>query len=376
MEYIDLKTQYSRYKEEIDASIIECMTNANFILGKDVEVFERKLAEYVGVKHSIGCASGTDALQLIYMAYNIGRGDAVFCPDMTFIASIEPACLMGAVPVFCDIDSSTFNISVDSLERQICNVLNEGKLKPKAVVAVDFLGNPADYDGLSRIAKKYNLLLIEDAAQATGSSYKGDMCGSFGDISATSFFPSKPLGCYGDGGAVFTDDENILNTLLSLRVHGKGKTKYDNIRIGLNSRLDTVQAAVLSVKLKYLSDEMEKRQLVAQRYREAFNNHFLMQEINCDNTSSYAQFVICTDNKKERDELKQYLSDKNIPSIVYYPNALHNLPVFHDIETYGEKLDNAVRYGECNLGLPFSPFLSTEDQDKVINAVLSYGGNK
>ncbi len=376
MEYIDLKSQYSRYKEEIDKNVIECMTNANFILGKEVELFERNLAEYVGVNHSIGCGSGTDALHLIYMAYDIGRGDAIFCPDMTFIASIEPACLMGAVPVFCDINPSTFNISVESLERQICNVLNEGKLKPKAIVAVDFLGNPADYDELLFIAKKYNLLLIEDAAQATGSSYKGNMCGSLGDVSATSFFPSKPLGCYGDGGAVFTDDREILNTILSLRVHGKGKTKYDNIRLGLNSRLDTVQAAVLSIKLKYLSDEMKKRQMVAQRYREAFNNRFRMQEISCDNMSSYAQFVICTDNKKERDELKQYLSDNSIPSIVYYPNALHNLPVFRDIEIYGEKLENAVKYGECNLGLPFSPFLSTEDQDKVINVVLRYGGRR
>lgn len=372
MEYIDLKAQYRAYKHEIDDEVQGVISDASFILGGREKEFEENLADYIGTKYAIGCGNGTDALQLIYMAYGIGAGDAVFCPDMTFIASIEPACLMGATPVFCDIDYDTLNISVDSLERQIKNVVNEGKLTPKAIVAVDFLGNPADYNELAAIAKKYNLLLIEDAAQGTGASYKGRMCGSLGDVGATSFFPSKPLGCYGDGGAVYTDNEEIKEVVNSLRVHGKGRTKYDNIRIGLNSRLDTIQAAVLNVKLKYLDDEISRRQEIATRYRAEFEDFAHMQLIKEGNIASYAQFVICLENEAERDELKKYLEEKSIPTIVYYPNALHNLPVFKGVECYGEDLGNTVKYGKCNLGLPFSAFLSIEDQDYVIESVKAF----
>lgn len=372
MEYIDLKAQYRAYKDDIDAVVIDCMTNASFILGGVEKTFENNFSDYIGVKHCIGCGNGTDALQLIYMAYGVGAGDAVFCPDMTFIASIEPACLMGATPVFCDIDYDTLNLSVDSLERQIQNVLKEGKLVPKVIVAVDFLGNPADYEELRTVAKKYNLLLVEDAAQGTGAIYKGKKCGSLGDVGATSFFPSKPLGCFGDGGAVFTDSSEICEVIQSLRVHGKGKTKYDNIRIGLNSRLDTVQAAVLNVKLKYMNDEIQKRQEIAARYRDSFSGLNHMQLVRDGNVASYAQFVICMEDEAERDELKKYLEEKNVPTIVYYPNALHNLPVFDGVECYGEDLSNAVKYGQCNLGLPFSAFLTEEDQDYVIDSVKSF----
>lgn len=374
MEFIDLKAQYKAYKENLDAEIMDCISSAEFILGNKEKQFESNLSKYIGIDYSIGCASGTDALQLIYMACGLGTGDAIFCPDMTFIASIEPACLMGATPVFCDIDYDTFNISVDSLEKQINNVLREGKLTPKVIVAVDFLGNPADYDGLMAVARKYGLLLVEDAAQGVGAVYQGKKCGALGDIGATSFFPSKPLGCYGDGGAVFTNDSEYKEVIQSLRVHGKGKTKYDNVRIGLNSRLDTIQAAVLDVKLRHLDDEMKIRQEVVKRYREELNGVVHMQLVKEGNYSSYAQFVICMNNQTERDAMKNHLEEKGIPTIVYYPNALHNLPVFKDVECYGENLYNAVKYGQCNLGLPFSAFLREEDQNYVIGHIKSFFG--
>lgn len=369
MEYIDLKSQYMYLKTEIEANIQKVLENSSFILGEEVQVFEEKLAEYVGVKHVVSCSDGTSALQLIYMAYGIGKGDAVFCPDMTFIASIEPACLMGATPVFCDINEY-FNIDPDSLERQINNVINEGKYRPKAIVAVDFLGNPADYDRLQSIANKYDLLLIEDAAQAMGASYKGKKCGSLGDVAATSFFPSKPLGCYGDGGAVFTNDDKICEILRSLRVHGKGKTKYDNVHIGMNSRLDTIQAAIMLPKLEVLEDEMDKRQKIARSYNEAFSEHFGVPITMEDSRSSYAQYVLFCNNEEERDEIQNKLRNKGIPTIRYYPNPLHLLPVFDGINIYDEDLRRTVEYAKCTFGIPFSPYMSDDDHIRVIESVL------
>ena len=243
MEFIDLKAQYRALQSEIDENLRRILEGAHFIGGAEVTEFEEKLAAYVGRKHCITCGNGTDALQLAYLAYGVGPGDAVFCPDMTFIASVEPACMHGASPVFCDIEPDTYNLDPISLEAHIKAVLAEGRLRPRAVVAVDFLGNPAKYDKIGAICKQYGLLLIEDAAQGTGASYHGKKCGSFGDITTTSFFPSKPLGCYGDGGAVFTDDDEIAALVRSYKVHGKGpKGKYDNVRIGLNSRLFPVYA--------------------------------------------------------------------------------------------------------------------------------------
>lgn len=275
MEFIDLKAQYRALQGEIDANIQRILAGAHFIGGEEVAEFEEKLAAYVGRKHCVSCGNGTDALQLVYMAYGIGAGDAVFCPDMTFIASVEPACMLGAAPVFCDIEPDTYNLDPVSLEAHIQSVLAEGTLRPRAVVAVDFLGNPAKYDEIGAICKKYGLLLIEDAAQGTGASYKGKKCGSFGDIATTSFFPSKPLGCYGDGGAVFTDDDAIAELLRSYKVHGKGpKGKYDNVRIGLNSRLDTLQAGVMLPKLAVLEREIAMRQEIAERYHDAFAASF------------------------------------------------------------------------------------------------------
>lgn len=372
MEYINLKAQYEKMKSEIDARVLMCMNNADFIMGDAVSRFEKNLAEYVGVKYAVGCGNGTDALQLVYMAYGIGEGDAVFCPAMTFIASVEPACLLGATPVFCEIDMETYNIVSDSLERQIKKVKEEGKLNARAIVAVDFLGNPANYKELCEIAQRHGLLLIEDAAQSIGASYCGKMCGSFGDIATTSFFPSKPLGCYGDGGAVLTNNEEVARKIESLRIHGKGKNKYDNIYIGVNSRLDTIQAEILDVKIKYLRREIENRQKIAQKYNEALEKYVKVPYVEKDSISAYAQYVILLEDNNKRNELKKYLEDKNIPTIIYYPNPLHCLPVFEGINVYHEELGNSELYGNINLGLPFSPYLSENEQDYVIREIVNF----
>lgn len=370
MEFIDLKAQYLHLKSIIDKNIEETLDNAHFILSDMVKEFENNLADYLGVKYAVSCSDGTAALQLIYMAYEIGIGDAVFCPDMTFIASIEPACLLGATPVFCDINKTTYNLDVESLERQIKEVIAEGKLCPKAIVAVDFVGNPADYVNISKVATRYNLLLIEDAAQGIGAEYQGKKCGSLGHISATSFFPSKPLGCYGDGGAVFTNDDKMNSLLRSLRVHGKGKTKYDNERIGINSRLDSIQAAVLLAKLEELPREILKRQEIAQYYKKKLENDILTPNIQLNNISSYAQYILVGESPEQRKKILTALNQNNIPSILYYPTPMHRLPVFKNINNYNQTFTNADWYSECSFGIPFSPYLLRGDQDRVIDVIL------
>ena len=370
MEFIDLKAQYRRLKEPIDTGIQKVLESTKFIGGNEVQEFENQLAAYVGRKFCISCANGTEALQLAYMAYGIQPGDAVFCPDMTFISSVEPAVMLGASPVFCDIEPDTYNLSPVSLERQIQKVLDEGKLRPKFVVAVDFLGNPAEFDEISRICEHYHLILIEDAAQATGAHYRNEKCGKFGQIATTSFFPSKPLGCYGDGGAVFTDDPEIASLLNSFKVHGKGpKGKYDNVRIGLNSRLDTLQAAVLLAKLTVLDEEITARQKVAARYDEAFSGRLQTPVITPGSVSAYAQYCVLAENGIQREHILEAMKRAEVPSLIYYPNVLHQLEAFAPYPD--EQHINAEHYAQCNFGLPFSPYLTESDQEKVINTVLN-----
>ena len=371
MEFIDLKSQYQYLKKDIDNQIQSVLNSTKFILGDEEKKFEQKLAEYVGVKHCIGCGNGTEALQLIYMAYGIGVGDAVFCPDMTFIASIEPAMMLGAYPVLCDIDPVSYNIDSDSLVRQIEATIKAGRYIPKAIVAVDFIGNPANYDKLTKIAKQYDLLLIEDAAQGMGASYNGKKCGSFGDIAATSFFPSKPLGCYGDGGAVFTNNDEIDELIRSIRVHGKGVDKYHNVRVGLNSRLDSLQAAIMLPKLDKLDEEIAKRQGIAKTYDEAFKNKFQIPFIENDNVSSYAQYALLAEDEKERDECMAKLKENNIPTLVYYPVPLHMMEVFKDYKMGEEDYKNTISYANRTFSLPFSAYLNEFDQEKVCK-IFSY----
>lgn len=370
MEFIDLKAQYHALKEDIDKNIQQVINDADFILGNKVREFEEKLAQYVGIEYAVGCSSGTEALQLIYMAYGIGTGDAVFCPDMTFVASVEPACMLGASPVFCDIDEKTYNVDVESLERQIQAVLKEGKLKPRAIVAVDFIGNPADYDKLNEIAQEYGMILIEDAAQGMGASYNGKKCGSFGTVGATSFFPSKPLGCFGDGGAVFTDRYEMKELLMSLRVHGKGKSKYDNVRIGMNARLDTMQAAVMLPKLTVLDTEIEKRQRLAKRYNQALKDKYTIPYIPENCVSSYAQYALLAESGEQRDEIRIKLEEAGIPTIIYYPNPMHKMKVFKNCFMGEEDFKNTIDYADRTFSIPFSAYLKEEDQEFVIEKLL------
>ena len=371
MEFIDLKAQYRALQPAIDDGIRKVLESTRFIGGSEVKELEGRLASYVGRRHCISCANGTEALQLAFMAYGIEAGDAVFCPDMTFISSVEPAVMLGAKPVFCDIAPDTYNLDPASLEMQIEAVEREGKYRPRFVVAVDFLGNPADFEAISAICKAHKLILIEDAAQGTGASRNGRKCGSFGDIATTSFFPSKPLGCYGDGGAIFTDDDEIAGLLNSFKVHGKGpKGKYDNVRIGLNSRLDTIQAAVLLAKLDVLEQEIVTRQAVAKRYDEAFGGRIQIPVITPGSISAYAQYCVLAETPEQRQRVLDAMKAAEVPSLIYYPNVLHSLDAFAPYEG-DAALPNAKHYADCNFGMPFSPYLTQVGQQKVIDTVLS-----
>lgn len=372
VQFIDLNAQYRALKTEIDANIQSVLDSAQFIGGPFVQELETRLAAFAGRKHCLTCANGTDALQAACMALGIGPGDAVFCTDVTMVASAEPAKMLGASIVFCDIDPVSYNISPVSLERQIKAVLAEGRLKPKAVIAVDIFGNPCDYDAIVPLCEKYGLTLIEDAAQSFGASYHEKRCGSFGVISTTSFFPAKPLGCYGDGGAIFLDDDELDRLCRSLRVHGKGPGgKYDNVRVGMNSRLDAMQAAVLLPKLKALEEyELESRQTVARRYGEAFAGKLVTPHIAEGCVSAYAQYVLLAADTEQRDRAVARLGERGIPTMVYYPTPQHALPVFREEPRYGETFTNANDYCARTFSLPMHPYLGEEEQRKVIDAVL------
>lgn len=372
MQFIDLKAQYKALKTEIDANIQSVLDSAQFIGGGYVRELEEKLAAFTGRKHCVTCANGTDALQLAFMALGIGERDAVFCPDMTFISSTEPANMFGAVSVFCDIRPDTYCLDPESLERQIQAVLEAGVFTPKAVVAVDILGNPCDYDAIVPICEKYGLTLIEDAAQSFGASYHGKRACSFGRIATTSFFPAKPLGCYGDGGAVFTDDDGLDALFRSLCVHGKGPGgKYDNVRVGLNSRLDNLQAAVLLPKLKALGDyELDARQAAAGRYSKAFAGKLVTPFVAQGCVSAWAQYALLAEDTARRDQIVAHLTEKGIPNMIYYPKPQHALPVFRNEPRYGEDYKNADDYCARTFSLPMHPYLTEAEQDEVIQAVL------
>ena len=372
MQFIDLQAQYRALKPNIDANIQAVLDSAQFIGGPYVKELEEKLAAFTGRKHCITCANGTDALQLAYMVAGVGPGDAVLCPDMTFISSTEPAKMFGATSVFCDITPDTYCLCPESLERQIQAVRAEGKLTPKAVVAVDILGNLCDYDAIGAICEKYGLFLIEDAAQSFGASYHGKKTCAFGHIATTSFFPAKPLGCYGDGGAVFTDDDQAADLIRSLCVHGKGPGgKYDNIRVGLNSRLDHIQAAVLLPKLKALEDyEIDARQQVARRYSDAFAGRFVTPFVAEGCVSAWAQYALLAENTAQRDAIVAHLNEAGIPNMIYYPTPQHALPVFRDEPHYGETFQNADDYCARTFSLPMHPYLEEAEQRRVIDAVL------
>jgi len=368
MEFRDLKKQYQVLKSEIDEAVGEVIRSGNFILGQKVSELEQALAEYVGVKHCITCANGTDALTLALKVWGIGEGDAVFVPDFTFFSSAEVVSLEGATPVFVDVDERTFNIDPVDLERKIEAVVSEGKLKPKVVVAVDLFGQPADYNSIRKITEKHGLLLLEDGAQGFGGQISDKKACSFGDISTTSFFPAKPLGCYGDGGAVFTDNDEWASLVRSYRVHGKGDSKYDNVRIGLNSRLDAIQAAVLLVKLKAFKEfEFEAVNKIAERYTQLLGDKVRCPKVKEGFRSSWAQYTIQFENKTQRDKMQEILKQNHVPTMIYYQTPMHKQTAFKELNQ--NECPVSERLSETVLSLPMHPYLTEEDVAEVARKI-------
>lgn len=370
MQFRDLKAQYLALKTDIDAGIQGVIDSASFILGNPVTELESQLAEFVGRKYCVSCASGTDALQLALMIWHVGPGDAVFTSDFTYFASAGSASILGATPVFVDIDPKTFNMSPVGLEEAIKRTTAEGKLVPKAIIPVDLFGLPADYSEILPIAEKYGLKVLEDAAQGFGGSIRGKKACSFGDLSATSFFPAKPLGCYGDGGALFTDDDEIDARLRSLRAQGKSPTdKYDNREIGMNSRLDTLQAAILLPKLRAFVDyELEAVNAAAKLYDERLRGFCVTPTIPEGFRSGWAQYTIRLHDEKQRDGLKIALKAKEIPTMIYYPRGLHQQEAYRWMNLK-EEFPCTVEAAKTVLSLPMHPYLDESVIDTICDAI-------
>ena len=367
MQFRDLKAQYAALKDEIDAGISSVIESSAFIMGKPVAELEEKLAERVGRKFCVACGNGTDALTLALMSWGVGAGDAVFTSDFTFFASSGSASVLGATPVFVDIDLNTFNISAAALEAQIQKVIAEGKLTPKVVIAVDLFGQPANFDEIIPIAEKYGLKVLEDGAQGFGGNIRGKLACSFGDMSTTSFFPAKPLGCYGDGGAIFTDDESIAERLRSLRAQGKSPVdKYDNREIGMNSRLDTIQAAILLPKLKAFFDyELESVNRVAASYTAKLKDKFVVPTVLPGFYSSWAQYTILLENETKRNEAQKALKEQGIPSMIYYPRGLHQQEAYRSMALSDDAFPKTLEATKGCLSLPMHPYLEEADIEKI-----------
>ena len=371
----DLSKQYLVLKNDIDAAMLSVASSSKYIMGPQVKELEAQLAEYVGVKHCLTCANGTDALTLALKAWGVGEGDAVFVPDFTFFSSAEVVSLEGATPVFVNVNPDTFNISVESLRSAYDRVSAEGRLRPRVVVAVDLFGLPADYPSLRQFCDEYHLLILEDGAQGFGGSINGRRACSFGDISTTSFFPAKPLGCYGDGGAVFTDNDEWASLIDSYRVHGKGTFKYDNVRIGMNSRLDTLQAAILQVKLRAFADyELDAVNRAAELYTSLLSGAVVTPTIPSGFRSSWAQYTIRLTSREQRDALQQHLKSLDIPSMVYYPTPMHAQTAFANLLPQESVWDCASSslLSTTVLSLPMHPYLTDSDIRIVSDAILSY----
>lgn len=354
MEFIDLKAQYRAIETDVNTRIQRVLQHGCFIMGPEVAELEERLANYVGSKHCISCANGTDALVLSLMGLGIGQGDLVFCPTFTYFATAEAVATVGATPVFVDCEERGFNICPIDLEKRIVSALRQGSTVRMAVIAVDLFGLPADYPSLSLIAKEYGVAVIEDAAQGFGGAIGAKKAGSFGDIATTSFFPAKPLGCYGDGGAVFTDDDNLAEIIRSLRIHGKGKDKYDNVRIGMNSRLDTLQAAILLAKLDIFDVELDSRNRAAAQYTRRYRGEFGTPSVPKFFYSSWAQYTIITEDRESA--IKKFSAEK-IPTAVYYSRCLHLQTAFKYLKYETGEFPIAERLSETVLSLPMHGYL-------------------
>ena len=373
MQFRDLKTQYTVLKDEMDKAILDVVASSAYVMGTKVKEMEQAFAEYVGVKHCVACNSGTDALLLALMAWGVKEGDAVFVPSFTFFASAEVIANVGATPVFVDVDENTFNIDVADLERKIERTLKAGKLTPKVVIAVDLFGLPADFKSVRRIADKYDLFVLEDGAQGFGGNIDGQKACTFGDIATTSFFPAKPVGCYGDGGAIFTNNDEWAALMESFHIHGKGSDRYDNVRIGMNSRLDSIQAAILLVKLKAFKEfELTDVNKVAVRYAEKLNGVVKTPTVPEGYYSSWAQYTLQLESEEQRAGLQAALKALDIPTAIYYPIPMHQQTAFKYLNPDDNRCPVSERIAKTVLSLPIHPYLSEKDQDAICDAVCKF----
>lgn len=368
MQFIDLAAQQDYIRDGLNKRIAAVLSHGGYIMGPEVGELEANLAEFCGVKHAMGCANGTDALQLAIMALGVKKGDAIFCPSFTFASTAEIIPITGATPVFVDVDRTTFNICVESLERAIAHAQSLG-LNLAGIIPVDLFGLPADYDAIQIIADKHDMWVIADSAQGFGGTYKNRTTGSIGTIATTSFFPAKPLGCYGDGGALFTNDDDLANLIKSFRVHGKGSHKYDNERIGINSRLDTLQAAILLEKLAVYAEEIEKRQLVAQKYSAALSDVIDTPTIADGVKSVWAQYTLTCREGQSRETIMAQLKEHGIPTAVYYPLPLHQQTAYKNYPSDPAGMLNSEALSQQVFSLPMHPYMKDVDQNKVIEAV-------
>jgi len=376
MQFIDLKTQQNRIRNKIEKNIKNVLDHGQYIMGPEIAELEDKLGQFSGVKHAVACSSGTDALLLSLMAYGVGPGDAVFTTPFTFIATAEVISLLGAVPVFVDIDPDTFNISPAELEKAILAVKNADRsvypipvsLSPKGVIAVNLFGLPADYEQINRIAENHDLFVIEDAAQSFGAEYKGRRSCSLAETACTSFFPAKPLGCYGDGGMCFTDNDELAKRIKSFRIHGQGDHPYDNVQVGLNGRMDTLQAAILLSKFEIFREEIVLRQQVADRYNEllAGCSFLVKQHIPESCRSVWAQYSLLSKNNNERLTLMKKMKADGIPYAVYYPKPLHLQTAFASLGYVDGSFSVSEDYSNRIFSLPMHPYLDEESQLKII----------
>tara|TARA_X000000368_G_scaffold414712_1_gene405061 strand:- start:1920 stop:3026 length:1107 start_codon:yes stop_codon:yes gene_type:complete len=367
MEFLDLKTQQKRIRKPLEKRINKILDHGAYIMGPEVFELEEKLADYCGVKHAISCSSGTDALLIPLMAWGIGPGDAVFTTPFTYVATAEVISILGATPVFVDVYESTYNIDCEKLETEINKVISEGKLKPKAIIPVDLFGLPARYRLIDKIAKKYNLKVIEDAAQSFGGSILDKKVGSFGDVAATSFYPAKPLGCYGDGGAIFTNNNDFAEQCRAIRIHGTKNDKYNSEMIGLNGRLDSIQAAVLLEKLSIFDEELEMRNNVDSYYRKYLNN---AQYHPKNYKSAHALFSITLGTKIQRDTLVDKLRAKDIPSVIYYKYPIHLMNAFKYLNYSNGSLPVSENLSKTIVSLPMHPYLEEDSIDVLINCLI------
>ncbi len=374
MEFIDLKKQYEAIQPMIQKRINTVLQHGKFIMGPEITELEKQLASYVGCKYSVSCSNGTDALLLSLMAYEIGPGDAVFTAPFTFIATAEVICLLGATPIFVDIDEDTFNIDPQKL-RECIKGVQEGTIRaqgipenliPRGIITVDLFGLPAEYDQINQIAKEHKLFVLEDAAQSFGGAYKGKIAGNLADIAATSFFPAKPLGCYGDGGAIFTNNETLAEKIRSMREHGKGSHKYDNVRIGINGRLDTLQAAILLAKFEIFSDELKRRQEVAARYSDALIDVIKIPRVPDGFRSAWAQYSVVSDR---RAHFMDKLKESGIPTAIYYPRPLHMQTAFSHLGYSTGEFPVSEYLSERIFSLPMHPYLDPDSQNKIVTAM-------